>query len=190
MTMTETSVGEKPKDLKTTGLAAKEMAAKEIADRNRHPLYTLRDEFDRLFDEASSMFRLPWSRRPMFGLEPLLRSEAELAAIVPPAELEESEAEYRVALEIPGMDEKDVKVTIEDDLLTVRAEKKEETEEKDKNRYFSERRYGLCARSFQLPANVKADGITAAMKNGVLTITLPKSAPSTPNKRTIEIAKV
>ena len=185
MTMTETGTGEKPKELKTTGLAAK-----EVAERNRHPLFALRDEFDRLFDEASSMFRFPWNRRPVFGLEPLLRSDADLEAIVPPAEVDERETEYRVTLEIPGMDEKDAEVSIQDDILTVKAEKKEETEEKDKNRYFSERRYGLCARTFRLPANVKADAITASMKNGVLTIVLPKSEPSKPTRRTIEIAKV
>ncbi|MFS2013511.1 Hsp20/alpha crystallin family protein [Azospirillum sp. CT11-132] len=185
MSMTETSAGEKPKELKTTG-----MAAKEVAERNRHPLFALRDEFDRLFDEASSMLRFPWSRRPIFGLEPLLRSDADLEAIVPPAEVDERETEYRVTLEIPGMDEKDAEVSIQDDILTVKAEKKEETEEKDKNRYFSERRYGLCARTFRLPANVKADAITASMKNGVLTIVLPKSEPSKPTRRTIEIAKV
>ncbi|KAA0571445.1 Hsp20/alpha crystallin family protein [Azospirillum sp. Sh1] len=185
MTMTETGTGEKPKELKTTGLAAG-----EVAERNRHPLFALRDEFDRLFDEASSMFRFPWGRRPAFGLEPLLRGDADLEAIVPPAEVDERETEYRVTLEIPGMDEKDAEVSIQDDILTVKAEKKEETEEKDKNRYFSERRYGLCARTFRLPANVKADAITASMKNGVLTIVLPKSEPSKPTRRTIEIAKV
>ncbi|SMF17227.1 heat shock protein Hsp20 [Azospirillum oryzae] len=184
MTMTETSAAEKPKELKTTG-----QAAKEVAERNRHPLFALRDEFDRLFDEASSMLRFPWSRRPVFGLEPLLRGDADLEAIVPPAEVDERETEYRVTLEIPGMDEKDAEVSIQDDILTVKAEKKEETEEKDKNRYFSERRYGLCARTFRLPANVKADAITASMKNGVLTIVLPKAEPSKPTKRTIEIAK-
>ncbi|MBK1840512.1 Hsp20/alpha crystallin family protein [Azospirillum sp. YIM B02556] len=186
MTMTDPSVTEKPKqDLSATGLAAK-----DVADRNRHPLFALRDEFDRLFDEASSMLRFPWSRRPMFSLEPLLRGEADLQAIVPAAEVDERETEYQVTLEIPGMDEKDTEVSLQDDVLTIKAEKKEEKEEKDKNRYFSERRYGLYARSFRLPANVNADGITATVKNGVLTIVLPKTEPSKPGKRTIEIAKV
>ena len=183
--MAETTATEKPKqDVKTTGAAAK-----ELAERNRHPLLSLRDEFDRLFDEASTMFRFPWSRRPMFDLEPLLRTEAEVEAIIPPAEVDEREAEYRVTLEIPGMDERDVEVSVQDDVLTIKAEKKEEKEEKGKNRYFSERRYGMCARSFRLPANVKADAITAGMKNGVLTVALPKTEPSTPSKRTIEVAK-
>lgn len=186
MTMTDTNAGEKPKqELAGTGLAAK-----QVAEHNRHPLFALRDEFDRLFDEASSMLRFPWSRRPMFSLEPLLRSEADLEAIVPPAEVDERETEYRVTLEIPGMDEKDAEVSLQDDVLTIKAEKKEEKEEKGKNRYFSERRYGMCARSFRLPANVNADGITATVKNGVLTIVLPKTEPSKPSKRNIEIAKL
>lgn len=183
--MADTTITDKPtQDVKATGAAAR-----ELAERNRHPLLALRSEFDRLFDEASSMFRLPWSRRPMFDLEPLLRSDADVEAIIPPAEVDERESEYRITLEIPGMDGTDVEVSVQDDVLTIKAEKSEEKEEKGKNRTFSERRYGMCVRSFRLPANVKADGITAAMKNGVLTVALPKTEPSTPNKRTIEVAK-
>lgn len=183
--MADTTATEKPKqDLKSTGAAAK-----ELAERNRHPLLVLRDEFDRLFEEASSVFRFPWNRRSMFELEPLLRTEAEIEAIIPPAEVDEREDEYRVMLGVPGMDEKSVEVSVQDDVLTIRAEKKEETEEKAKNRYFSERRYGMCARSFRLPANVDRDQIAASMRNGVLTITLPKTEPSKPSRRTIDVTR-
>ncbi|MBP2316183.1 Hsp20/alpha crystallin family protein [Azospirillum soli] len=162
-------------------------AARQLAERNRHPLMALRDEFDRLFDEASSMFRFPWGPRSSFGMDPLLRSDA-VTAFTPPAEVEERESEYRVCLEMPGMDEKAVNIDLQDDLLTIKAEKTDETEEKGANRYFSERRYGMCARSFRLPANVNRDAIAASMKNGVLTITLPKTEPSQPSKRRIDIA--
>lgn len=182
--MAETNLTEKPKqEAQSTGAAAK-----ELAERNRHPLLQLRDEFDRLFDEASAMFRFPWSRRPMFDVEPLLRTKTEAEAIIPPAEVDEREGEYRVTLEVPGMEEKDIEVEIQDDVLTIKAEKKEEREEKEKNRYFSERRYGMCARSFRLPANVDRDAISAGMKNGLLTITLPKAEPSKPSKK-IEVTK-
>lgn len=183
--MADTPATDKPKQtLKTTGAAAK-----ELAERNRHPLLALRDEFDRLFDEASSVFRLPWGRRPMFDLEPLLRAESGVDAIIPPAEVDERENEYRVMLEVPGMDETGIEVSVQDDVLTIRAEKKDEKEEQGKNRYFSERRYGMCARSFRLPANVDRDRIAASMKNGVLTIALPKTEPSKPSKRTIDVAR-
>lgn len=90
---------------------------------------------------------------------------------------------------MPGMDEQSVDVSVQDDVLSIRAEKKEDKEEKGANRYVSERRYGLCARSFRLPANVDSDRIAASMKNGVLTVTLPKTEPSQPAKRKIDITK-
>lgn len=184
--MADTTLTERPKqEVQGTGATTP-----EPAERYRHPFLALRDEFDRLFDEASSMFRLPWHRRSPFDMEPLLRIGAEAGAIIPPAEVEETDGEYRVVLEVPGMDESNVEVGVQDDTLSVRAEKKEETkEEKGANRYFSERRYGMCARSFRLPANVDRERIAAAMKNGVLTITLPKTEPSQPSRRTIAINK-
>ncbi|WP_454019511.1 Hsp20/alpha crystallin family protein [Azospirillum sp. Marseille-Q6669] len=189
--MADTNVTEKSqqdetsrRDITSTGAAAQQIAA-----RNRHPILALRDEFDRLFDEASSMFRFPWSRRSPFDLEPLLRTELESAAFAPPAEVEERADEYRVTMEMPGMDEQAVDLSVQDDVLSIKAEKSEEKDEKDANRYVSERRYGLCARSFRLPANVDRDRIAASMKNGVLTVVLPKTEPGQPSKRKIDIAK-
>ena len=164
-------------------------ASRAIAERNRHPFLTLRDECDRLFDEASSMFRAPWNRRSAFDLEPLLRSEMDRMAFAPPAEVEERDGEYRVTMEMPGMDEQSVDVSVQDDILSIRAEKREETEDKGGNRYFSERRYGVYARSFRLPAEVDQDRIAATMKNGLLTVTLPKAEASRPSKKTIEVGK-
>ncbi|MBP2290653.1 Hsp20/alpha crystallin family protein [Azospirillum rugosum] len=176
------------KDVASTGTSTG-AAARAMAERNRHPLLTLRDEFDRLFDEASSMFRFPWNRRSPFDLEPLLRSDMERMAFAPPAEVEEREGEYRVTMEMPGMDEQSVDISVQDDVLSIRAEKREETEEKGGNRYFSERRYGVCARSFRLPANVDQDRIAATMKNGLLTVTLPKAETSRRSGKKIEIGK-
>ncbi|PWC34596.1 hypothetical protein TSO352_22985 [Azospirillum sp. TSO35-2] len=163
-----------------------------MAERNRHPFLALRNEFDRLFDEASSMFRSPmalWGRRPGFGMEPLLRVDEPMDAIIPAVDVDEREADYRLTLEMPGLEDKDIEVGLQDDILTVRAEKKEEKEEKDKNRSVSERRYGVCVRSFQLPANVDPEGITAGLKNGVLTVTLPKTGPTQPAARKIAITQ-
>ncbi|MFC5360267.1 Hsp20/alpha crystallin family protein [Azospirillum himalayense] len=184
--VTEKSQQEETSRRDTTSTGA---AAQQIAARNRHPILALRDEFDRLFDEASSMFRFPWSRRSPFDLEPLLRTELESAAFAPPAEVEERADEYRVTMEMPGMDEQAVDLSVQDDVLSIKAEKSEEKDETGANRYVSERRYGLCARSFRLPANVDRDRIAASMKNGVLTVVLPKTEPGQPSKRKIEIAK-
>ena len=122
------------------------------------------------------------------NVEPLFRSDEGIAAFAPPAEVDEREGEYRVRLEMPGMDEKAVDVSLRDDVLTIKAEKKDEKEEKGADRYFSERRYGMCVRSFRLPANVNREAIAASMRNGVLTVTLPKTEPSQPSGRRIEIA--
>lgn len=183
--MSDTNLAEKPKQ-QVSGTGA---AATELAERSRHPFLTLRDEFDRLFDEASTLFRLPWIRRSPLDPEPVFRLGGDAGVMIPPADIEETEGEYRVVLDVPGMDETNVEVGVQDDVLSIRAEKREETEEKDKNRYVSERRYGVCARSFRLPANVDRERIAAAMKNGVLTITLPKSEPSKPAKRVITVGK-
>lgn len=183
--MADTNVTEKPRqEAASTGTAAQ-----QIAVHNRNPILALRDEFDRLFDEASTMLHLSWSRRTPFDLEPLLRSGLEGMAFAPPAEVDDREGEYRVTMELPGMDAQSVDLTIQNDLLSVKAEKREEKEEAEKgaSRYFSERRYGLCARTFRLPADVDRDRIAAIMKNGVLTLTLPKTASNQPAKRQIDI---
>ncbi len=198
--MAEANATEKPKqgmtskpeeerrDVSSSG-ASTGAAARAMAERNRHPFFALRDEFDRLFDEASSMFRLPWNRRSPFDLEPLLRPDLERVAFAPPAEVEEREDEYRVTMEMPGMDEQSVEVSVQDNVLSIRAEKREETEEKGANRHFSERRYGVCARSFRLPADVDQDRIGATMKNGLLTVTLPKAEMNRRSGKKIEIGK-
>ncbi|MGQ9369026.1 Hsp20/alpha crystallin family protein [Azospirillum sp. ST 5-10] len=180
--MDDTTLTKEPSpESKSTGAVTK-----PAGEAGRHPFLTLRDEFDRLFDEATAMFHLPWSRRSPFDLEPLFRTEAKVA-FLPPADVDERDGEYLVTMELPGMDEKAVEVAVQDGVLTVKAEKKEEREEKSKTRTFSERRYGLCERSFRLPGNVDQERIAAAMRNGVLTVTLPKTEPAAPPKRTVEI---
>ena len=107
--MADTDVTQRSKQ-ETTPAGA---TGSQAAERGRHPLLTLRNEIDRLFDEASSMspfsmFRFPWGRRSMLDVEPLFRSDEGIAAFAPPAEVDEREGEYRVRLEMPGMDEKAV----------------------------------------------------------------------------------
>jgi len=184
--MADTDITERPKQ-ETTPAGA---TGSQATERGRHSMLTLRNEIDRLFDEASSVspfsiFRFPWGRRSMLDVEPLFRSDEGIAAFAPPAEVDEREGEYRVRLEMPGMDEKAVDISLRDDVLTIKAEKKDE---KGADRYFSERRYGMCARSFRLSANVNRGAIAANMRNGVLTVTLPKTEPSQPSGRRIEIA--
>lgn len=105
----------------------------------------------------------------------------------PEADVTETADEIRVAVELPGMRSEDVEVSLEDNLLTISGEKKEEREEEDREHrwHLSERRYGRFSRSFVLPRDVEQDGIRASFENGVLSLTIPKSERARP--RRIEI---
>ncbi len=94
---------------------------------------------------------------------------------------------YEIRVELPGVTEKDVEISIENNSLTIRGEKRSEREEKDKNYYFSERRYGSFERSFRLPDDVREAGISASYKDGILTLRLPKTEPKKSASRKIEI---
>jgi HSP20 family protein len=106
---------------------------------------------------------------------------------VPAVDVVEKEKEYQLLAELPGLDEKDVEVSVADDILTIKGEKKEEKEEKAKNYYVSERRYGTFQRSFQLPAGVDAEKIEANFQKGVLTVTLPKAPEALKKEKKIAI---
>lgn len=92
----------------------------------------------------------------------------------PAVDITEREDAYLVELELPGLTKEDVKITMENNILTIRGEKKQEKEEKRGSYHRSERCYGSFQRSFTLPTTVKSDKIEAQYKNGILTVTLPK----------------
>jgi len=91
-----------------------------------------------------------------------------------------------VKAEIPGLKKEDIKVNLEDDVLTIQGEKKEETEKKEKNVQISERVYGKFQRSFRLPKRTKTEAIKAAYKDGVLTLEIPKAEEAKPAAITVE----
>jgi len=99
----------------------------------------------------------------------------------------EKEKAYEVTAELPGMAESDVEVKLANGNLSIRGEKREEQEEKDKERYVSERSYGAFHRLFRLPDDVDADGIEAEFRNGVLKVTLPKSPEAGKKERKIDV---
>ena len=182
-----TSITEKPAEKAQTQPATGE--SKPMAEQSRHPLLSLRDEIDRLFDDLSlSAMRTPFRNR-LFDFEPFRRFETAFSGAVPTAEVAEKDSEYVITLELPGIDQKNVDIDINGNLLTVKGEKREEKEEeKDKHYHLSERRYGSFSRSFTLPDTVAHDRITATMKDGVLTLTLPKTEAATKPARKIEIS--
>ena len=90
-------------------------------------------------------------------------------------------------VELPGIEETDVDVSLADDILTIHGEKKAEKEEKTENRYVVERSYGSFSRSIQVPPGTKPEDITANMAKGVLTVTLPKTVKAQPEAKKIEV---
>lgn len=103
----------------------------------------------------------------------------------PQLDVAETDKEVTVTAELPGMEEKDVELLLEDGVLTLKGEKRAETEDKD--RHFSERYYGRFERRIPLGAEVQGDKVEARFKNGVLTVTLPKDPEAQPKARRIAV---
>jgi HSP20 family protein len=151
------------------------------------PLAGMRREFDRMLED------FPWSwRRPLarglFDVEPFFRGFGAASAI-PAVDIAEREKEFEITAELPGLDESNIDVKFADGMLTIKGEKKEEQEERKKDYYLSERRYGSFQRSFAVPDSVDSDKIEAKFVNGVLTVRLPKSATAQKNEKKIAIKK-
>ena len=104
---------------------------------------------------------------------------------MPNVEVKENGKTYTVNVELPGLDEKDVKVTVEDDLLSISGEKK--VEHTDDKTHFSERSYGSFTRSFTLPADADRGAIAAKFTKGVLTLEIPKTAEAPVQGKQIEV---
>jgi len=144
----------------------------------------LRNQVDRLFrDFETGFMRTPFYR----DIDNFLHSDFGLA-VMPAIDIVEKDNAYKVTSELPGLDAKNIDLQLADGVLTIKGEKKEEQEEKTKDRYVSERRYGSFRRSPQVPASVDADRIEASYKSGVLIVTLPKSAEAQKQQKTIPIA--
>jgi HSP20 family protein len=129
------------------------------------PFFTLHREMNRLFDDVFNRFE--GGTPSLFGRTP------GWGGSWPTIEVNASDNELRVSAELPGLDEKDVEVLVDDGVLTLRGEKKSEAQ--DESRGFSERFYGRFERRIALPFEVEEDRAKADFKNGVLTVTLPKS---------------
>ena len=143
---------------------------------------SFRTDMDRLFDRFGGSFGLPSLPR-LFDLEPTNSYAA------PAVDVTESDGAFSITAELPGLDEKDIDVSVSGDLLAIKGEKREEKEEKNKNYYLSERSYGQFQRSFSLPSGIDRDKINAEFSKGVLTITLPKSAEAQKQQKKIEVKK-
>ena len=149
------------------------------------PLFeSLRREVDRLFDDfRPSNWRFP-SR--VFGSEASRPARLEWE-VAPAIDLAEKDDSYEITAELPGIDEKNVEIKLANHTLTIKGEKSEGKEEKRKDYYLSERRYGSFQRSFQLPEGIDIDRIEASFVKGVLTLNLPKSAEARKAEKKITV---
>ena len=145
------------------------------------PWQRFRSEFDQMFDRFPG-FGLPSMRR-MFDVAPF----DTLNVNVPAVDVTEDDKAYKIAAELPGLEEKDVEVSLTGDVLTLKGEKRQEKEEKNKNWYVSERAYGSFQRAFELPHGIDRDKIAAEFAKGVLTVTLPKSAEAQKQQKKIDV---
>jgi len=142
------------------------------------PFRSLQEEMNRLFDRFMGQFGM--SR---FG-------EWETPSggpFAPSVDLAETDDEVRVSAELPGLESKDIEISVSGNSLTLKGEKKEEREEKQGTTYRSERYYGSFSRVIPLPCEVDADKAEATYKNGVLTVTLPKPEEARKSRKKISI---
>lgn len=122
--------------------------------------------------------------RPFESMRPLFRT-VDWAA--PAVDIAEKDKAFEITAELPGLDAKDVDITLRNGNIVIKGEKHEDKEEKSKDYYLQERRFGSFERSFSLPDGVDAGKIEASFKNGVLTVSLPKTAEAQKPVKKVEI---
>ncbi len=144
--------------------------------RRKRKIEKVRDEFDEMFDRLFQSFSS--------GIPDLFRGDAE---IWPDIDVIEDKKNIIVKAEVPGMEAGDFDISISDNVITIKGEKKQEKEEKEKNFYLMERRYGSFIRSIPLPAEVDNDKVEARYKKGVLKIVIPKKKESKESKIKVHV---
>lgn len=127
------------------------------------PLQSLQNDINRAFDSFWRGFDLPWPS-----------TSSAWSISMPSVDVSESDKEIEVTAELPGIDEKDIDISLADGVLTIRGEKKSEVEKKEKDYYLQERTFGSIERVVPLPDTIDLDSANATFKNGVLTVKLAK----------------
>jgi HSP20 family protein len=138
-----------------------------------NPTRSLMTDFDRIFD---SMFT---HDLPRFS---------SVKSWIPAVDVNETETEFLLSADMPGLDKKDVSIDIHDGVITIKGERAIDNEKSTDDYRIRERQLGSFNRSFRLPDNVKEDKVAAKFKNGVLTVTLPKTKEVLPEGRQIKIS--
>ena len=146
---------------------------RSLATRPIQDLFSIHNEMSRLFDN--------WYKPARH------RAKGESLDWMPVVDILEANEHAEIRAEIPGLSEKDVQVSVADDVLTLKGEKTQESEEKDQKYHRVERRYGRFQRSFTLPANLNPEDIKAKFTNGVLTVSIPKVQEVQPKEIQISV---
>ena len=128
------------------------------------PIDIFQKEMNRLFDDFFKGF----------GMKPFTEEMESLGGFSPQVDMTEDDKSVRVTAELPGMDEKDIEINLSRDTLTIKGEKKTESEKKDQEAYYMERSFGSFTRVLSMPADVDPEKAEAVFKKGVLNISLPK----------------
>lgn len=137
-----------------------------VNQEEENPLTLFERDMNRMFDDFFGGF----------GLAPSEFWDTGWSAFSPQVDIVDNEKEVKISVELPGLDEKDIEVSLSRDTLTISGEKRQEKEDKGKNYYRMERSYGSFKRAIPIPCEVKAETIEATFKNGVLSIVLPKAS--------------
>lgn len=158
---------------KAEGMMASRQKA-EIAEKAERRMNDMFEDFFKDFED-------------MLTTGPLMRRDESWMPETPCFEVSETDDEFRVKAELPGMEEKDIEVSLEGDELTVRGEKRREHEEKHRDYFVSEVGYGEFCRSIELPSGIDRDKVKALFKQGVLTLTLPRTEEAKTQRKRIEV---
>lgn len=149
---------------------------RDVAGAEQDPFFfAMRRDMDRLFDEMGRGFGMPrvWGD----------------GSAAPKIDIRETDTAVEVKAELPGVEEKDLDLQLVDNVLTIKGEKKQERQEGEKGKgyYLMERSYGSFFRQIPLPVEVEKDKVQARFKNGVLTVTLPRSAEAAAKVKRIDV---
>ncbi|TFF99720.1 MAG: Hsp20/alpha crystallin family protein [Promethearchaeota archaeon] len=167
---------------------SEEEKSRELSIRRDKP-FSLFQEMDRMFDEVARSFDdwfLGPSRFPRIG--DLMKKEEGPIFRTPLTNIKESDGEFEIAAEMPGLDKGDIEVSFHDGLLEIKGEIEEEEKEEEKGEVVrSEYRSSSYYRAFTLPENIDEDAIDANLEKGVLTVKIPKKEPEPVEKKKIEV---
>lgn len=155
-------------------------------NEQEHPVYFLQSEMNHIFDDFFRSCDMPLMGRS-YTLSPFGGYQPSVA--MPCIDVHETDKEFRISVELPGMTENDIEVSLSNDILTVSGEKKQEVAENVKGWYRMERSYGSFARSIPLPCEVEQHSCRALFKNGVLTVSLPKTLEAQATMKRIPVKR-